>query len=207
MGERRDGNSRRPERGAPFRFSSIFEGKRTLRFSYLFLVDFWKEEGEEEFRSITKYIKKNSTAIRTRRWESFEVIRRSYSYSLCSPRIPDCFPFQFLFLSTHYIRPWDRFSSGIFLFLLPLCFFFLLRSRINFDGRFDWKTFHAHLSEYEAGEEEIQIRQAYTCYYPVKLTFMDALLSTVRTFVLLSISWWVQPKINGCSRQETSRRH
>lgn len=91
-------------------------------------------------------------------------------------------------------------------FFFP-CFFFLFRSRINFDGRFDWKTFHAHLSEYEAGEEEIQIRQAYTCYYPVKLTFMDALLSTVRTFVLLSISWWVQPKINGCSRQETSRRH
>ena len=57
------------------------------------------------------------------------------------------------------------------------------------------------------GRGEIQIRQAYTCYYPVKLTFMDALLSTVRTFVLLSISWWVQPKINGCSRQETSRRH
>lgn len=153
MGERRDGNSRRPERGAPFRFSSIFEGKRTLHSSYLFLVDFWKEEEEEkEFRSITKYIKKNLTAIRTRRWESFEVIRRSYSYSLCSPRIPDCFPFQFLFLPTHYIRPWDRFSNGIFLFLLPLCFFFLLRSRINFDGRFDWKTFHAHLSEYEAGE-------------------------------------------------------
>lgn len=36
-------------------------------------------------------------------------------------------------------------------FFFP-CFFFLFRSRINFDGRFDWKTFHAHLSEYEAGE-------------------------------------------------------
>lgn len=137
MGERRDGNSRRPERGAPFRFSSIFEGKRTLHSSYLFLVDFWKEEEEEEeeFRSITKYIKKNSTAIRTRRWESFEVIRRSYSYSLCSPRIPDCFPFQFLFLPTHYIRPWDRFSSGIFLFLLPL---FLLP--LPFADQFRWQV-------------------------------------------------------------------
>lgn len=114
-------------------------------------------------------------------------------------------PFSFFFffsprlvISIHRI---DRFSS------IDFSFHFLLPPRarwINFDGGLIGKRSRSFVAIGEA--RRIQIRQAYTCYYPVKLTFMDALLSTVRTFVLLSISW-AQPKINGCSRQETSRRH
>lgn len=44
---------------------------------------------------------------------------------------------------------------------------------------------YTHLFQQASGE---QIRRAYTCYYPGKLTFMDALLSTVRTSVPLSIA-------------------
>ena len=81
----------------------------------------------------------------------------------------------------------------------------LFSPAVRFWCRFDWKTFI--LICCATASWRIHIRHVYTCYYPVKLTFMDALLSTVRTSVLLSISLGCRPKINGCSRQETSRRH
>lgn len=89
------------------------------------------------------------------------------------------------------------------LLFIPLSAFF--SPAVRFWCRFDWKTFI--LICCATVSRRIHIRHVYTCYYPVKLTFMDVLLSTVRTSVLLSISLGCWPKINGCSRQETSRRH
>lgn len=79
--------------------------------------------------------------------------------------------------------------------------YFFLRLRLIFDVSFllffffletgnrlmpvRLRSVYAHLFQQGDG---IRIRQTYTCYYPVKLTFMDALLSTVQTSVPLSIS-------------------
>lgn len=62
-----------------------------------------KKKSFDQLQSTLKKIQQRYVHVGENR--RFKVIRRSYSYSLCSPRIPDCFPFQFLFLSTHYIRP------------------------------------------------------------------------------------------------------